>query len=235
MASQNKLYVFAGPNGSGKTTITDQFLDMLNKQNIPYINADIIEKERFADIEDVEQRNRMAAVTATAVRNRLLFENQSFAFETVLSTERNLLLMQEAKKKDYKVICVYCITRDPEINISRVKKRVLEGGHPVPEDKIRTRYQRCLELLPKVIITSDIVLFYDNSIGYELILFKHDKNIDIIVEDLNDEWVVKNICEPLKKLGVEYNLILKPRIPNEKEITNYDKLINIEDYESLLE
>jgi len=126
--SKPVVMVFAGPNGSGKSTFTRQ---------IPhygvYINADDLKKEyALTDIE--------AAQRAEALRNRLVEKKADFTFETVLSTERNLLLLRKAKEQGYEVHCIYVLTCNADINVARVRGRVCEGGHDVPEDKIRSRY-----------------------------------------------------------------------------------------------
>jgi len=89
------VLVFAGPNGSGKTTA---------KSGIPdfgtYVNADDIKKEYgLSDLEAAQQ--------AELLRNTLLENRVDFSFETVLSTERNILLLERAKSRGYEVQCVY--------------------------------------------------------------------------------------------------------------------------------
>lgn len=145
------ILVFAGPNGSGKTTVT---------RSLPtfgtYVNADDIKKEYgLSDLEAAQQ--------AEALRNELLNRGADFSFETVLSTERNLSLMKKAKEDGYEVQCIYVLTCDENINVARVKARHMSGGHNVPEDKIRARYHRALALLPQVITLCDKILVYDNS------------------------------------------------------------------------
>lgn len=81
-----------------------------------------------------------AAVFATERRMSLVKEHADFTFETVLSTKRNFELLQMAKSEGYFIRCIYILTTDKEINVSRVHARVLNGGHSVPDDKIRVRY-----------------------------------------------------------------------------------------------
>ncbi len=154
------LLVFAGPNGSGKTTLS---------HGLPvfgtYINADDLKKEY--NLTDME-----AAQQAESLRSELLSRGADFSFETVLSTERNLLLMQKAKDYGYEVQCIYILTCDENINVARVKMRHASGGHDVPEEKIRKRYHRALALLPRVIIVCDKILIYDNSVAPALIFSK---------------------------------------------------------------
>ena len=83
-----EIVVFAGPNGSGKSTFTE-----LLKPPMDYINADEIKKNiKCSDIE--------AAQIAEKQREEHLENMMEFCFETVLSTERNLNLLQRAKERD---------------------------------------------------------------------------------------------------------------------------------------
>jgi len=103
------VLVFAGPNGSGKTTVT---------RGLPtfgtYVNADDIKAAH--NLTDLE-----AAQQAELLRNALLDKRADFSFETVLSTERNLLLLEKAKSLGYEIQCVYVLTCNENINVARVK------------------------------------------------------------------------------------------------------------------
>ena len=146
-----RLLVFAGPNGSGKSTITGKI-----KTVGKYVNADEIKKQ--LDCSDIE-----AAKIAEATREYLLKNNEDFTFETVLSTTRNIDLMERAKEAGYDVACVYILTKDPKINISRIENRVKSGGHNVPEEKVRERFIKALRLLPKLFTVCDEIYVFDNS------------------------------------------------------------------------
>jgi len=143
--------VFAGPNGSGKSTIT-KMANIIE----PYINADEIKKSNYCT--DLE-----AAQLAEHLRHQIIDINQSFTFETVLSTDRNLQLLKKAKEKGYFVRCIYVLTSNPDINISRVAVRTAFGGHPVPEEKIVKRYYKALDLVPQLLEVCDVFHIYDNS------------------------------------------------------------------------
>ena len=146
-----EVIVFAGPNGSGKSTISK-----MAKIILPYINAD--------DIKASTQCSDMqAAQIATELREKQVANKKSFTFETVLSTTRNLKLLEKAKMNGFFIRCVYVLTVDPEINILRVKSRVASGGHDVPKDIIKKRYYKALGLLPDLIKICDICHVYDNS------------------------------------------------------------------------
>ena len=146
-----QLLVFAGPNGSGKSTVT---------KGIPiigaYVNADDI--KRHAGCSDLE-----AAQEAELIRNKLLESRMDFTFETVLSTDRNIDLLQRAKDAGYQVYAVFVLTNDPEINVKRVKERVSAGGHDVPEEKIKSRYLRSLNNLSRLVRIADMTRIVDNT------------------------------------------------------------------------
>jgi predicted ABC-type ATPase len=91
------IMAFAGPNGSGKTTVT-QKLPIVGT----YVNADDIKKEY--EITDME-----AAQQAESLRNALINKGMDFSFETVLSTDRNILLLKKAKEHGYELSCrIFC-------------------------------------------------------------------------------------------------------------------------------
>lgn len=175
-----EIVVFAGPNGSGKSTITE-----LLKPNYDYVNADEIKKHiKCSDIE--------AAKLAEEQRETLLNENKNFCFETVLSTDRNLKLLKRAKDKGYFIKCFYILTADPAINVARVKLRVLSGGHDVPEDKIISRYDKALNLIPELVSVCDICNIYDNTTMQPYRVFKKRKDKHFY-DDGSDFWKKENI------------------------------------------
>jgi len=151
MIKKPEIIVFAGPNGSGKSTVT-----AMARVIQPYINADDI--KRHLHCTDLE-----AAQYAEKLRRDAIKEQKSFSFETVLSTDRNLNLLKEARRQGYFIRCIYVLTANPTINIIRVKSRVQCGGHDVPEDKIIRRYHKALALLPELVAVCDVCHLYDNS------------------------------------------------------------------------
>ena len=146
-----EVIVFAGPNGSGKSTITQ-----MAKVGGEYINADDIKRTTLCT--DLE-----AAVKAEELRERMINDKKDFTFETVLSTDRNVLLLQRAKEQGYFVRGIYVLTANADINVARVHAREALGGHGVPEEKIRLRYDRALTLIPKLVEICDILHIYDNT------------------------------------------------------------------------
>ncbi len=174
-----EVVVFAGPNGSGKSTITE-----LLKPPMDYINADEIKKNiKCSDLE--------AAQLAEKQREEHIEHMNEFCFETVLSTHRNLKLLEKAKEKGYFVRCYYVLTADPMINVWRVKSRVESGGHDVPEEKIIQRYDRALELIKELVKVCDVCHIYDNSGRKPFRIFKKRK--EKAYYDECEDWFLEDI------------------------------------------
>lgn len=176
-----EVIVFAGPNGSGKSTITK-----MAKVIEPYINADDIKRTNYCS--DLE-----AAQLAEKMRERAIADKQSFTFETVLSTERNLNLLRKAKEQGYFVRCVYVLTSDVNVNIMRVRSREALGGHGVPEDKIRSRYEKALKLIAELVEVCDVLHIYDNTSSPFRIFKKRKSEYFFWENDLWSEEAIKKL------------------------------------------
>lgn len=178
-----EIRVFAGPNGSGKSTITS-----LAALVGDYINADNIKSA--LNCSDIE-----AATLAERQREEHLVTLQNFTFETVLSTDRNLNLLKRAKEKGYFIKCFYILTANPTINIGRIASRVLDGGHDVPIDKVKSRYYKALNLLPELINICDILHLYDNSTELSRIFKKRKNEFYYWENEFWDRTMIENLTK----------------------------------------
>lgn len=104
-----------------------------------------------------------ASVLADFIRHKLLAAKVSFTFETVMSSPDKVEFLRKAQQAGYRTYLYFVATQDPEINVARVQYRVETGGHPVAEDKIRSRYVRSLELLPQAVSYANRAYIFDNS------------------------------------------------------------------------
>lgn len=110
-----------------------------------------------------ELYEQLAQLIARFLRECMLKEKKRFSFETVFSHPSNLDIMEKAVNAGYKVYLYFVSTESPEINKFRVKLRVRQKGHDVPEDKVESRYYRSLSLLYDAAEMAYQAFFFDNS------------------------------------------------------------------------
>jgi len=115
------------------------------------------------DFSKVLVNSYFASVAVDFLRLKLLEQKISFTFETVMSHSGKIELLAKAQQAGYRTYLYFIATDDPEINISRVRTRVKQGGHPVPEEKIAPRYYRSLVLLVEAIRHTNRAYIFDNS------------------------------------------------------------------------
>lgn len=158
-----RLIVVAGPNGVGKTAITEQLLRHEWMGGCVYVNPDYIARDEFGDWNAPEAVMK-AAVRAEELREQCVREGYSLAFETVLSMPDKINFIQRAKQAGFFVRMFFVGTDNPAINAKRVALRVMEGGHDVPISKIITRYTRSLANCSVAACIADRAYIYDNSV-----------------------------------------------------------------------
>ena len=155
------LVMVAGPNGSGKSTLIGALRsDPVIGLSLPaiYVNADDIQRETRLDAAGAQR-------AATELRARALAERRDVMYETVMSHPSKLGELQQARAAGYEVHVFFLATEDASINVQRVALRVAAGGHDVPEDRTRQRYERTLALAPAALSLADRAFAYDNSNG----------------------------------------------------------------------
>ena len=168
MVSSHKpvLIVIAGPNGSGKTTVTEQILRHEWMEDAIYVNPDIIAQEMFGDWNSKEAVLNAANYCAEW-REKCLTERKSFVFETVMSAIDKVDFIAKAKKEGFFIRLFFISTENPKINASRIADRVMKGGHDVPISKIISRYYKAIENCKTVSSIVDRLYVYDNSVDGE--------------------------------------------------------------------
>ena len=157
--NQPFVLMVAGPDGSGKTTLT-QWLRRRDFDFGEYINPDDIasaldgpDAAKAAEAQNIADR----------LRNDCIEAKRSFSFETVMSHPSKLDILVRAKQAGYFVQLFFIGTDDPRINIDRVALRVMQGGLNVPADKIISRWVRAMDQLHPAIGLADAAFVFDNS------------------------------------------------------------------------
>lgn len=173
------LIVIAGPNGSGKTSTTRLVIKHEWAEQCVYINPDEIAQNKFGDWNDVNAV-RQAVEYCETWREQLLQERKDFIFETVLSSDGKVDFLKRAKEAGYFIRMFFICTDNPTINAARIAKRVMEGGHDVPIQKIISRYEKAILNAIQVMKFADRAYFYDNSID--------DQNAQILFRTINGKF-----------------------------------------------
>ena len=139
-----------------------------------------------------------AAILTDFLRHRLLKTGQTFSFETVFSHASKLDFMKEANRRRYKCYLYFAAVSSPDISVARVQQRKLEGGHDVPEDKIRKRYFLTLENLAAALRFAHRAYLFDNSTEMKLVAeMTPDKNLEL-KEKTVPVWLQENVLNKFK-------------------------------------
>ena len=178
--SKELLGVYINPDEIEKEIKKFNFLDLsnygieANKKEVlsffnthPLLEEDELSLLKFSgnkiDFFKIVANSYHASVCADFIRHQLLKAKISFTFETVMSSRDKVEFLKKAQKAGYRTYLYFIATKDPIINISRVQNRVKKGGHPVPKEKIITRYFRSLKLLNEAVKYSNRAYIFDNS------------------------------------------------------------------------
>ena len=157
------LIVIAGPNGSGKTSVTSKILQHEWMEDSVYINPDIVAQEKFGDWNSMDAIKK-AVVYCEEWREKCLAERKSLIFETVLSAKDKIDYIERAKEAGFFVRLFFVCTKSPAINASRIAQRVMKGGHDVPITKVISRYQKSILNCKYIATKVDRTYLYDNSV-----------------------------------------------------------------------
>ena len=166
-------HVVAGPNGSGKSTFALNYLPEF-AGSIEYVNPDLMAQGLSpTDI-------RLSALKAGKLTLRriraLIGQGVTFGFETTLSGIGHIKLLANAKARGYRIHLYYLWMPSVVMLPSRIRHRVLAGGHDVPTPDVLRRYARSIENLRRYAGLADILRVFDASgQKQELIYTRHDR------------------------------------------------------------
>jgi predicted ABC-type ATPase len=162
------LYIIAGPNGAGKTTFATEFLpNYAVCRN--FINADMIAKgvAPFSPESIAFRAGRLMLEEIDLYAKR----NEDFGFETTLSGRSYLRLIRRIKKRGYKVHFFFLSVPTVELALDRIRDRVLDGGHDIPERVVRRRFHRSVQNF----------LAYYRPLGDSWVLFDNSRTTPAVV------------------------------------------------------
>lgn len=188
------VYIIAGSNGSGKTTFAKTFLPEYAKCD-RFINADLIAAGLSPFLP------QQAAIKSGKLVLEQIKEYASagvnFGFETTMSGVTYLKYFQMLREKGYKIHIFFLWIPSSQLAISRVKDRVIKGGHNVPVEDIKRRFERSIEKFFKEyrLLTDQWLLFDNSQTRPEIIARKQNDHIDVFNKIL--------FSKIIRKIGVD--------------------------------
>lgn len=158
------LIVLAGVNGAGKSSVLSALLldEGLDWYNPDRYAADLVRELGMG----LEEANGRAWQHGKSLLERAIATGRNHAFETTLGGSTIARLLRDASKT-HDVLMLYCGLASPELHIARVAQRVAHQGHPIPEDKIRGRWNTSRANLVQLLPVLSRLQVFDNSRSVE--------------------------------------------------------------------
>ncbi len=193
MAMKN-VYIIAGPNGSGKTTFARTFLPEY-AQCDRFINADLI-AQGLSPFSPSQVAIKSGKLVLEQIKEYSR-QGVDFGFETTMSGVTYLKYFKMLQELGYKIHIFFLWIPSEQLAIARVKDRVSKGGHPVPVEDIKRRFERSMERFFKSYrpLAEKWILFNNAGVKPKIIARKHNAHMDVIDYDLFGQIT--------KKVGVE--------------------------------
>ena len=153
-----RYIIIAGVNGAGKSTLYQMYDEF---EGMPRVNVDELVREigNWKNIRDVFTAGKIAVKSISKYLEKGITFNQ----ETTLCGNSIINNIMKAKEKGYFIELHYVGVESAEIAKERVKYRVEQGGHGLPENDIERRYVETFIQLNRIIKDCDLVALYDNS------------------------------------------------------------------------
>jgi predicted ABC-type ATPase len=141
-ATTPTLFLIGGPNGAGKTTFAKEYLPN-EAQCLRFLNSDEIAKG-LSPFDSAAGQIQAARILLANLRNHIE-RRENFALESTLSGKTYVKYLERAKEVGFSIELHFLWLPSVEESKERVKQRVLEGGHAVPEKDLYRRFPRVNE------------------------------------------------------------------------------------------
>lgn len=176
------MTVFAGTNGAGKSTLTKKFNDQLGEIIDPDAIAKTINPRHPESVSPSAGREAIKRV------RECIQNGKSFSIETTLAGKNAIRQMDQAKKAGFEINLYYVGLKNVDYHIERVETRVRNGGHHIPEEDIRRRYDRSIANLPEALTLSDRSFIFDNTTKFRLVMELERGKVQTLSKDI-PQWV----------------------------------------------
>ena len=179
-------YVIAGPNGAGKTTFALNYLPkIVGCRN--FVNADLI-AYGISPLDSISVQFDAGKLFLSQVYGNINKRND-FAFETTLAGKSHISLLKKLRNSGWDIILFFLWIPSANFSMDRVRQRVQDGGHDIPEDVIYRRYPRIMHnFINFYAPLCNKVSCYDNSNLEPIPIFEQDSTkINIIDNEIYKE------------------------------------------------
>ena len=185
------LTIIGGVNGVGKSSIYGA-LGVANKELGVVIDTDKITAKLGGD-------KLKGGKEAVRLINDCLERGESFTWETTLAGNKPLKTILAAREKGYVITLYYIAVSTPEESILRIKNRVRKGGHDIPSDDVKRRYEKRFDDLIKILPYCHGVGFFDNENGFAVVGI-YTKGKLKLIDEYKPDWILelKEILEECK-------------------------------------
>lgn len=160
------LWLIAGANGVGKTTYAFRHIRAVSG-TVNFVNLDEIARG-LSPLEPSAAALRASRVALQMIDD-LIREKSAFSIETTLAGRTHLRTFAAAKRAGYRIHLLYFAVKSVEICLTRVARRVAEGGHHVPDDDVRRRFIRSIAQFPLYAGEADLWRVFDNNNGKPIV------------------------------------------------------------------
>ena len=162
MSERPIIHALAGVNGAGKSSIGES---EFNRQGSPVFNPDTVAQQirTLHPSISLTLANAHAWQIGKSLLEQAIAEGRDYRFETTLGGNTIARLLEQAARGGHRLHLWLCGLASPELHLKRVRSRVAHGGHDIPEEKIRERWNGSRENLIRLLPLIDHLRVYDNS------------------------------------------------------------------------
>jgi predicted ABC-type ATPase len=168
-------YIIAGPNGAGKTTFALRYLPQIaGCRN--FVNADFL-AYGLSPLDSLSAQLEAGRLFLQEIRTNIE-KRVDFAFETTLAGRSQITLLKKLKEDNWNIILFFLWIPDAAFSRNRIRERVKQGGHDIPDDTIFRRFPRVMHNFIKIYIPlCDKIVCYDNSGLMPVPVFEQENKI----------------------------------------------------------
>jgi predicted ABC-type ATPase len=184
---KKQVVIVAGANGSGKTTFARKFLDVTKYE---FLNADEIAKEM--NPQDPVKVRIAAGKQVINLLDQFIDEGKNFVIESTLSGSFLEKHIEELKQKGFEISLTFIFLGSKDLCIERIKSRVRQGGHNVPDEDVIRRFNRGLVKFwqaYRMQVDSYSIYFNNEFYDFKQVAQGRKEELEVLIQPLFNEFI----------------------------------------------